>query len=100
MYKAKMYVFGGHHTTQALHQLICFYSNAGDRYPHFWENYPAEVFALPGPFSDYTTQLDIVGELDNEPIARQVSCLDRVRRARFRFEFPEWQAYVNASSDQ
>ena len=102
MYKKKLYVFGGHDTTKALTRLLAWAKNNGRAFPPLWNHFPCLIFALPTSFGDFVMQLDVVGELDNEPIAQEVSCLDRVQRARYRFEskWPKYDDYLAASPQE
>lgn len=46
--------------------------NREEAIPRVWQEWPANIYALPGPFTDYTMELDCLSELDNESIQLKV----------------------------
>jgi hypothetical protein len=87
-----LYVFGGHHTQQALTWLLNMsYANKIEEAPEVWRNWPAVIFGVPRDFGEFSYELDCISELDNEPIALKVELKDRFQRFRRRWE-KDWQS--------
>ena len=99
MVQHTLYVFGGQHTQQGLVINIVHAIKVDKPIPEIWLRWPCSIYALPGDFQEFALQLDTLGELDNEAIALKVDLRSRVARftQRFRAEFKNYQAWVEAS---
>lgn len=70
--------------------------------PKSWTKWPATIYALPGPFSKWTIELDVISELDNEPIGLKIEFMDRLPRVhnRFRAAWTNYETWMAGNPDE